>query len=83
MTLDLCHISHLAERWFAVRYFREAETCDDMDVAFLPYELVVLVTLSLHQPNSRRIGFSVAERGLLRTSEPVDPAPGVDHPGGQ
>ena len=58
-TLDVCHIMHLAERWFGVQYFRETETCADMDVAFLPYDLVVLVTVSVHRSEERRIGFNV------------------------
>ncbi|MBF8266552.1 MAG: hypothetical protein HW388_60 [Dehalococcoidia bacterium] len=61
-TLDLCHAVHLADTWFAVQHFRDAKTCADMDVAFLPYELVSMVTVSLHHPTSRRMGFSVGER---------------------
>ncbi|MBI2872554.1 MAG: hypothetical protein HYY00_05100 [Chloroflexi bacterium] len=61
-TLDLCHIIHLADTWFAVQYFRDTETCDDMDIAFLPYELVATVTVSLHHAGSRRIGFRLGER---------------------
>ena len=60
--MDLCHIVHLADLWFAVNYFRETESCKDMDLAFLPYELVTMVTVSLHHPQSRPIGFSVKEK---------------------
>ncbi len=56
--MDLCHIVHLADMWFAVQYFRETESCKDMDLAFLPYEVVTMVTVSIHHPESRRIGFS-------------------------
>ena len=59
--LDLCHIVHLADDWFAVKHFRDAETCDDMDFAFLPYGLVGLITVSIHHPTQRRIGFSLEE----------------------
>lgn len=64
-SLDLCHIVHLADSWLAVQHFQDVETCDDMDLAFLPYELVTMVTVSLHHPTSRRIGFSVGEQKLL------------------
>ncbi|MBI4200257.1 MAG: hypothetical protein HY535_07280 [Chloroflexi bacterium] len=57
--LDLCHIVHLADAWFAVQHFRDARTCADMDTVFLPYGLVAMVTVSLHHPASRRVGFSV------------------------
>ncbi|MBI4339559.1 MAG: hypothetical protein HY680_06355 [Chloroflexi bacterium] len=59
--LDLCHVLQLADTWMAVNYFRDAETCQDMDVAFLPYELVSMVTLSLQHPGSRRMGFRRGE----------------------
>ncbi len=69
-TLDLCHIVHLGERWLAVQHFRDSEACTDMDVAFLPYELVAMVTVSLHHPSSRRAGFTMrAESGPAVRSE--------------
>ncbi|MEK7777602.1 MAG: hypothetical protein AAB303_03140 [Chloroflexota bacterium] len=60
--LDLCHIVHLADDWFAAQHFRAAETCADMDLAFLPYGLVGLITVSIHHPTQRRIGFSLEEK---------------------
>ncbi|MBI4201663.1 MAG: hypothetical protein HY532_00925 [Chloroflexi bacterium] len=59
--LDLCHILHLADTWLAVQHFRDAETCQDMDVAFLPYELANMVTVSMHHPTSRKMGFILTE----------------------
>ena len=58
-TLDICHIVHLNEKWMAVAYFRDTTICQDMDIAFVGYEMVTRVTLSLHHPNDRRIGFNV------------------------
>ena len=58
--LDLCHISHLADAWVACHYFRDTETCEEMDVAFLPYGLISMVTVSLHHPEKRRLGFDVS-----------------------
>ena len=58
--LDVCHLAQLADKWFAVAHFRDIETCDDMDMAFLPYELVVRVDLSFHPPEARRLGFRVS-----------------------
>jgi hypothetical protein len=80
-TLDLCHIVHLADRWFAVQYFRDSESCEDMDVAFLPYDLVVLVTLSLHSADQRRIGFNIEAGNPSLSGQPAGPAPGVTPPG--
>ncbi|MBI2166010.1 MAG: hypothetical protein HYU29_06360 [Chloroflexi bacterium] len=62
--LDLCHIVHLGDAWLTVQYFRDVQACDDMDLAFLPYGLVTLVTVSLHHPTSRRIGFSLGEQSV-------------------
>jgi len=60
-TLDVCHFLQLSEKWLAVAFFRDPETCEDMDIAFLPYELVVRIIVSLHSPESRRLGFRVGE----------------------
>ena len=73
--LDLCHIMHLTERWFAVQYFRDTVTCADMDVAFLPYELVVLVSVALQHSSQRRIGFNI--RGEAAA---LDAAPAAQEP---
>lgn len=70
--LDVCHIPHLADRWFAAQYFRDSETCADMDVAFVPYGLVTLVTVSLHNPASRKMGFNMPS-GEEGTEQPADP----------
>ena len=68
--LDVCHILQLSDRWLAVAFFRDPEACDDMDVAFLPYELVVRITVSLHNPQSRRLGFTVTEPAKVATTDP-------------
>jgi hypothetical protein len=60
-TLDICHVLRFDERWIAVSFFRDLETCEDMDIAILPFELVVRVTISFHDPKSRRIGFTVPQ----------------------
>lgn len=41
-----------------------------MDVAFLPYGLVSLVTVSTHHPEKRRFGFQLESRGAPRPAEP-------------
>ena len=58
-TLDICHVLQLADKWLAVAFFRDPKTCEDMDMAFLPYELVARVTVSFHSPQTRKLGFSV------------------------
>jgi hypothetical protein len=60
-TLDVCHVAQLAQQWLAVTFFRDAEKCDDMDVAFLPYELVSRVAVSLHHKQMRKLGFSIED----------------------
>ena len=62
--LDLCDIEHLGETWFSCRYFRDAESCEDMDSAFIPYGFVSTVSISLHHPTDRRVGFIVAQTAL-------------------
>lgn len=57
--LDLCHITYLSDRWIGLQFFRDSGTCADMDLAFLPYELVTMVTVSIHHPQERRLGFSI------------------------
>jgi hypothetical protein len=59
--LDVCHVARLSEDWFSVTYFRDAQSCDEMDVCLLPYELVVRVNIALHHQQSRRLGFSVRD----------------------
>ena len=59
--VDVCHIVHLADTWLGLAVYRDATTCEDMDIVFLPYEAVTRVTLSLHDPSARRIGFDTAK----------------------
>ena len=68
--LDVCHISHLADTWMAVAYFRDVETCQEMDLAFFGYAIVTRVTLSLHHRAARKLGFKVgAESEGAQTEE--------------
>ena len=76
--LDVCHVAQLAARWLAVTFFRDAERCDDMDVCFLPYELVARVTVSLHPRQTRKLGFSIEET-VKKTAAAVEPE--VEHVG--
>lgn len=59
--LDLCHIVELAPRWIAAATFRDARSCEQMDLEFVPYELIVRVTLSSRPAEEHRLGFD-AER---------------------
>ena len=61
--LDVCHISHLADTWMAVAYFRDVETCQEMDLAFFGYAIVTRVTLSLHHRTARKLGFKAGTHG--------------------
>ena len=60
-TLDICHLIQLADKSLAVAYCRDPETCEDMDMSFLPYELVVRICVSFHHAEMRRLGFAVSE----------------------
>lgn len=57
--LDLCHILHASGEWMVCRFFRNPGHDDEMDVAFVPYGLVSLVTVSTHPPEKRRFGFQL------------------------
>ena len=58
-TLDLCHVSALEPAWFAANVFRDRETCEDMDMVFVPYPLVARVTVSLRHRSQRTAGFEL------------------------
>ena len=60
-TLDVCHIVHLADIWLGLAAYCDTTTCEEMDIVFVPYEAVTRVTLSLHDPSARRIGFDTAK----------------------
>ena len=72
-TLDVCHVMQLADRWMVLAFFRDPKTCEDMDIAFLPYELVVRINISLHNPRSRRIGFTDKAPAILAAPEAQSP----------
>ena len=56
-TLDVCHIPTIERLWLAVEAFRDPETCEDMDLVFIPYETVTRVTVSARPQRERPIGF--------------------------
>lgn len=56
-TLDLCHIPAVDRRWLAAQAYRDRETCEEMDLLFVPYALVARVTVSMWHPRQRPIGF--------------------------
>lgn len=60
LTLDVCHIETLASTWLAVAYYRNPNENSDVETAFLPYPLVQWVTISVHPPHARHIGFDIA-----------------------
>lgn len=66
--LDLCHIARIAEAWIAVYYYRNASRSYEMDLAFVPYPLVVLVTVSARQATERKMGFTLSGAPPHRTA---------------
>lgn len=55
--LDLCHIELLAPQWMAAAVFRNGSSCEDMDTVFVPYEMIIRVTLSRRSAKERHLGF--------------------------
>ena len=77
-TLDICHILQLSDRWMTVAFFRDLKTCEDMDIGFLPYELVVRITVSFHNAKSRRLGFTLTEAAAPAAPEAKPPIPAAE-----
>lgn len=59
-TTDVCHVLSLGPDWLVANVFRDKETCEEMDLIFLPYSLVMRVTVSLHHPAQRPAGFQLS-----------------------
>ena len=68
--LDLCHIDLLTPQWMAVEAFRDNASCEEMDVVFVPYEMIALITISRQSPSQRRLGFRLEKAPLLGIAEP-------------
>lgn len=79
--LDACHIARLDQNWLAIAFYRDPRTCEDMDYAFLPYELVMQVTVSLHSPEQRKLGFQVLPGGARAEvgTMPAAESPAEEH----
>lgn len=60
-TLDICHIPAIEPQWLAAQVYRDLETCEEMDLMFVPYGLITRVTVSMWHPSQRRIGFTLGE----------------------
>lgn len=59
VTLDLCHVAGVGPQWMAAVFFRDRETCEEMDTSFVPYGLITRVTVSMWHRSQRRIGFDL------------------------
>lgn len=58
--LDVCHIVELSPKWVAAAAFREEErSCALMDLEFVPYELILRVTLSTRPADEHQLGFDM------------------------
>lgn len=60
-TLDVCHIPVLEAPWLAAQVYRDRETCEDMDLVFVPYGLIMRVTIAVWHRSQRPIGFNLDE----------------------
>jgi hypothetical protein len=66
--LDLCHIEQLFPDWMGGTVYHDAKTCDRMDLVFVPYALIMRVTISLPSIHERRIGFQMPETSADATA---------------
>ncbi|RJQ12384.1 MAG: hypothetical protein C4558_01905 [Dehalococcoidia bacterium] len=58
-TLDLCHVPGLGPQWIAAEFYRDRETCNDMDLSFIPFALITRVTVSMWHRSQRSVGFDI------------------------
>jgi len=70
--LDVCHVVEFTPRWIATAVFRDDRSCEQMDLEFVPYELILRVTLSSRPAEERRLGFDVqrSRAALQAASQP-------------
>ena len=61
MTLDVCHIPALDPQWLAAQFYRDMETCEEMDLMFVPYGPITRVSVSMWHRSQRPIGFRLTE----------------------
>lgn len=58
-TLDLCHVPGVGPQWIAAQFYRDRETCTDMDLSFVPFGLINRVTVSMWHRSQRSLGFDM------------------------
>lgn len=75
-TLDVCHVPHLADKWMAEAHFRDADGCEDMDIAFIGFKMVIRVNVSLHHQQTRKFGFDLARAAALADADGHNPRVG-------
>ena len=56
-TADLCHIPVLTPAWMMALVYRDKATCKEMDTMFIPYSMVMRVTVSTWHRSQRPAGF--------------------------
>lgn len=56
-TPDVCHIPVLTPSWMMALAYRDKETCEVMDTLFIPYAMVMRVTVSTWHRSQRPAGF--------------------------
>jgi hypothetical protein len=71
LTLDLCHVPAVEALWLGVAAYRDRETCEDMDLVFVPYTMITRVTISMWHRSQRPIGFSLDVPGHIERT-PTD-----------
>jgi hypothetical protein len=61
---DICHLMALADEWLSAAYFAEPDDCDEVEIAFLPYNQIVRITVSLPEAAERPMGFNAEPQPL-------------------
>jgi hypothetical protein len=67
--LDLCHVPALTPQYIIASAYRDAETCDDMDLMFVPYPLITWVKIALFEPTRRSLGFRLTLEPSVRDDD--------------
>lgn len=58
---DVCHIAGMEPSWMAVTVYRDRETCEEMDLLFVPYQSITRVSISVRHRSQRPAGFVLPE----------------------
>lgn len=64
--LDLCHIAGFEQLWAAVAVYRDPDSCEEMELAFVPYAMITRVSVSVRHKNERPAGFALPANEITK-----------------